>query len=252
MPCGGWYTSFMKLKGVLVGLLAAVISVAGVVQVVAKEVDTSELANQQTLDEVVENISLPKLEQPTWLKKQLAAEAAAAASSSQPRRVNGSTLVVTYDVTTRGSISADFNQFKIMSNQSLNDSRGWARMNVAFREVTSGGQFTLVLSEASQLPSFSSGCSSEYSCRAGRYVVINQDRWQGATSSWNSAGGSLRDYRHMVVNHEVGHWLGHGHSSCGGAGQAATVMQQQSIDLQGCSFNPWPLASELYSGTLGI
>jgi len=125
-------------------------------------------------------------------------------------------------------------------------------MGVSFQEVASGGMFTLVLSEASQLPSFSPGCGTEYSCRAGRYVVINQDRWLGATASWNNAGGSLRDYRHMVVNHETGHWLGHDHVSCPGLGQPAMVMQQQSIDLQGCKFNPWPTEAELWSTQLGI
>ena len=73
-----------------------------------------------------------------------------------------------------------------------------------------------------------------------------------ATPSWNAAGGSLRDYRHMVVNHETGHWLGHGHASCTGAGQPAQVMQQQSMSLQGCSFNAWPTTSELWSTQLGI
>jgi hypothetical protein len=125
-------------------------------------------------------------------------------------------------------------------------------MGVAFQEVASGGSFTLVLSEANEVPRFSPGCGAEYSCNAGRYVIINQDRWLGATAPWNQSGGSLRDYRHMVVNHETGHWLGHSHQSCTGSGQPAPVMQQQSIDLQGCTFNPWPLASELWSTTLGI
>ncbi len=154
---------------------------------------------------------------------------------------------------TKGVITASLAEFKQQANQTLNDARGWARMGVVFKEVASGGQFTLVLSEASQVPSFSpGGCDAQYSCRAGRYVIINQDRWLGATTSWNSAGGTLRDYRHMVINHETGHWLGHGHQVCGGAGQAAPVMQQQSISLQGCSFNAWPLTSELWSTQLGI
>lgn len=125
-------------------------------------------------------------------------------------------------------------------------------MGVRFVEVANGGQFTLVLAQASHLPNYSSGCSADWSCRAGRFVIINQDRWMGATSSWNTAGGSLRDYRHMVVNHEVGHWLGHGHVTCGGSGQLAPVMQQQSMSLQGCGFNPWPLSSELQSSMLGV
>lgn len=159
---------------------------------------------------------------------------------------------VTYVVETRGAISASVAEFKAQANQTLNSAQGWARLGVKFQQVTTGGDFTLVLSEASQVPSFSSGCDSTYSCNVGRYVIINQDRWLGATPSWNAASGSLRDYRHMVVNHETGHWLGHGHSMCGGAGQAAAVMQQQSINLQGCTFNPWPLASEIHSPRLGI
>ena len=49
----------------------------------------------------------------------------------------------------------------------------------------------------------------------------------------------------MVINHEVGHWLGHGHETCATKGGPAAVMQQQSIDLEGCRFNPWPLESEI-------
>ena len=191
------------------------------------------------------------VDQPQWLKEQLEAEAAAAQAAAGAKRASN-TMTVTYDVSTSGNVYASLSEFKLLANQTLNDARGWARMNVKFVEVASGGRFSLVLAEASQLPTFSSGCSADYSCRAGRYVVINQDRWMGATSSWNNAGGSLRDYRHMVVNHETGHWLGHDHEQCGGAGQPAPVMQQQSIDLQGCSFNPWPLASELNSSQLGI
>lgn len=159
---------------------------------------------------------------------------------------------VTYDVTTRGTITANLDEFKSQANQTLNDSRGWRRLGVEFKEVASGGSFTLVLSEASQLPTFWQGCSVDYSCQVGSYVIINQDRWLGASAAWNNSGGSLRDYRHMVINHETGHWLGHGHETCPGPGQAAAVMQQQSIDLGGCNFNPWPLENELWSSRLGI
>nr|WP_246280207.1 DUF3152 domain-containing protein [Nocardioides daedukensis] len=150
---------------------------------------------------------------------------------------------VTYSVQTRGRIVAGVENFKKMSNETLNHPRGWRSDGIAFRRVATGGSMILVLSEARKVPSFSSSCSAQWSCRVGKYVVINQDRWQDASSSWNRAGGSLRDYRHMVVNHETGHWLGWGHRGCSSG--AAPVMTQQSIDLQGCRFNPWPLTSEL-------
>ncbi len=208
---------------------------------------SAHMSALQTLPGVVTTVKAPSLVEPDWLQQQNAAEAAARRAANVPK-----TTLVTYSVTTRGAITANLAEFKSQANATLNDAKGWSRMGVAFQEVASGGSFTLVLSEASQLPTFSPGCSAEYSCNAGRYVIINQDRWQGATASWNQAGGSLRDYRHMVVNHETGHWLGHGHENCGGSGQPAPVMQQQSIGLQGCTFNPWPLVSELWSTQLGI
>jgi len=48
----------------------------------------------------------------------------------------------------------------------------------------------------------------------------------------------------MLINHEVGHWFGFEHKDCEGPGQPAPVMRQQSIDLQGCTFNPWPTNEE--------
>jgi hypothetical protein len=95
------------------------------------------------------------------------------------------------------------------------------------------------------MPTFGSICDNIWSCRVGPNVVINYDRWQHASPAWNSFGGTMNDYRHMVINHETGHWLGFSHAQCPGAGQQAPVMQQQSIDLQGCKFNPWPSVGEL-------
>lgn len=208
---------------------------------------TSQVTSLQRIPATIAAFKMPTLTEPQWLKDQNAAEQAAAQAKKAV-----SSRTVTYDVMTKGVITANFAEFRTQANATLNDGRGWSRLGVTFQEVQSGGSFTLVLSEASQMTSFSSGCGVDYSCRAGRYVIINQDRWQGATPSWNGAGGSLRDYRHMVVNHETGHWLGHGHSNCSGAGQPAQVMQQQSIDLQGCAFNAWPTAGELWSSQLGI
>jgi len=155
-------------------------------------------------------------------------------------------VTITYTVSKNGT-TADVNEVASLANATLNDSRGWSQLGANFKQVASGGMFNLILSQGSLLPTYSSGCSADWSCRAGNNVVINTDRWTGASTAWNSGGGTLRDYRHMVVNHEVGHWLGHDHASCGGSGQPAPLMQQQSIDLMGCTFNPWPLKGELFT-----
>lgn len=187
--------------------------------------------------EPVGSVAVPKIATPGWL----------AAQSPQTTRE------VTYTVQTRGTITADLDEFKSQVAETLTSPLGWSRLGVRFTQVDSGGQFTVWLSQDSQMTTFSAtGCDTIVSCTVGDNAIINQTRWLNGSDSWNAAGGSLRDYRNMVVNHEVGHWLGHGHEFCSGAGQLAPVMQQQTIDMQGCKPNPWPLANEMYAPKLGI
>jgi hypothetical protein len=156
---------------------------------------------------------------------------------------------VRYHVETRGRITTSLKEFRTQAQQTYDDPRGWRAAGIRFVPVKRGGAFTLVLAQASYLPRFSSACSAMWSCRVGRFVIINQDRWKNASPAWNAAHLPLRGYRHMVVNHETGHWLGLGHSSCPGPGRLAPVMQQQSKGLQGCRFNPFPTIREINSRT---
>ena len=81
------------------------------------------------------------------------------------------------------------------------------------------------------------GTGGYTSCRYGDRAVINLARWATAVPDY---AGDIATYRLYVVNHEVGHVLGHGHEPCPGAGQVAPVMQQQTLGLLGCVKNAWP------------
>jgi hypothetical protein len=75
-----------------------------------------------------------------------------------------------------------------------------------------------------------------YSCWNGRFAAINSWRYAfGATGFDEQAS-----YRRYVVNHEVGHGLGHRHVRCPQPGAIAPVMLQQSASLEGCVANGWP------------
>jgi len=164
----------------------------------------------------------------------LALSSAAAAQAAQ--------RTVTYTVSSQGSVSGDLNGFAAVAAQTFADPRGWSLGGtLGFQRVSSGSDFSLILASPSVIAAASPSCSAEWSCRVGRNVYINDVRWRTATTSWPHG---LALYQQYVILHEVGHWLGLGHSNCAGAGRAAPVMQQQSKDLQGCRANVWPLIAE--------
>ncbi len=149
----------------------------------------------------------------------------------------------TFSVTTRGRVWANIEEFANHALGTLNAFSGWSLGgSAAFQRLGSGGDFTLWLCEARLVPSFSSICSSMWSCRVGRDVIINQDRWLGGTATWPYG---LNEYRHYVVNHERGHWLGLGHWASPGPGRYCPVMFQQSKGIvDGSIYNTWPLRAE--------
>ncbi|MDF7663273.1 DUF3152 domain-containing protein [Bifidobacterium sp. ESL0763] len=157
-----------------------------------------------------------------------------------------------YCVGTRGNV--EDSSMRVFENdifRTLNNPKGWPRAGATFTlgSADAGNcDFTMYLAQANQMTTFSADCSDEYSCRVGDDVIVNEDRWNGATKQLIKAGLTLQRYREMVINHEVGHRLGHidNEQTCAGPGKPAPLMQEQSMALDGCKPNEWPTDSELW------
>ncbi|WP_308169497.1 DUF3152 domain-containing protein [Acrocarpospora catenulata] len=125
----------------------------------------------------------------------------------------------------------------------LNDPRGWGR----FKRVTSGPVTVRVsLSSPVQVDDqcFPLQTAGRLSCFNGTRAVINAMRWNEGADSY---GKDLASYREYLINHEVGHSLGHGHKQCPGKGKLAPVMVQQTKSVGSCEPNPWPHPGRLRS-----
>ncbi|MDR3107131.1 MAG: DUF3152 domain-containing protein [Bifidobacteriaceae bacterium] len=161
-------------------------------------------------------------------------------------------VVVTYQVATAGPVEVSLEEFANEAQEVFDDHLGWLSAGVGFDRVREGADFTLWLATPDQMVGFAEGCASEYSCRVGPNVIINQERWLTGALPGALDGVGLSDYRTMAINHEVGHWLGHDHTGCPGSGQPSPLMMQQSKGLDGCSPNIYPLPEERTAPSLGL
>jgi hypothetical protein len=148
---------------------------------------------------------------------------------------------LTYSVTSQG-VTGDLGHVAAVAHSTLNDHRGWGLGGaVAWHRVASGGNLVVVLASGSVIAAAAPVCSASWSCRVGNRVYLHERNWRLGTAAWTEG---VEEYQRYVLNHEVGHFLGMGHTSCPGGGRSAAVMQQQSISLQGCLANVWPLIPE--------
>ena len=169
-------------------------------------------------------------------------------TGSTKARIINCVKTIYYQVEVWGSVQADLNDFKAKVAETYKDPRGWSQI-VSFKEVSDGADLHLILSDAASLDA-TPGCSGDLSCTTwSNQVIINDERWREGTEASRNAGMSTRDYQHMVINHETGHWLGHyAHEESCPSGGPAPIMLQQSTGLRGCSsFNAWPLSWELWT-----
>ncbi|MCW2608155.1 MAG: hypothetical protein JWO60_2848, partial [Frankiales bacterium] len=146
-----------------------------------------------------------------------------------------------YTVAVEGGLGVDPRAFAAAVERVLADPRSWgAGGRASFRRVPSGPvSFRVVLASPRTTDRLCAPLDTggTYSCGTETTAVINARRWLRGATSYT---GDLPSYRQYVVNHEVGHVLGHRHDRCPSAGAPAPVMVQQTKGLYGCARNPWP------------
>lgn len=152
-------------------------------------------------------------------------------------------LAYTYEIGSRGRVHTDPGRFAADVGNVLQDARGWTLGgSIEFVPVSSGGDLNIVLASPQAIDDAHEVCSPRYSCRVGDDVLINDENWRNPP--WGGAGPTWL-YRQYLVGHEVGHYLGFDDlRQCPTPGAPAPLMLQQSIDLDGCEPNGWPLDSE--------
>jgi hypothetical protein len=121
----------------------------------------------------------------------------------------------------------------------LGDKRSWIGLGWArFQLSSTNYDFTIYLATpATRDVLCESGYDRKTSCRVGSKVVLNVARWKNGVKYYDD----LALYRKYMINHEVGHYLGQWHQKCPGKGKPAPIMEQQTLGLQGCEQNPYPL-----------
>ncbi|GAA2436133.1 DUF3152 domain-containing protein [Streptomyces glaucus] len=156
----------------------------------------------------------------------------------------------TYRVDVEQGLGLDAELFAQAVQKTLNDDRSWAHDGARTFERIHSGRPDFVITLASPgttaLWCAKSGLDTtvdNVSCdsAATERVMINAYRWAQGSKTY---GDEIHAYRQMLINHEVGHRLGHSHVTCDKDGDLAPVMQQQTkfLDHDGihCRANPWP------------
>lgn len=151
--------------------------------------------------------------------------------------------VTTFAVVVESATGLDQLDAAVEIERILGDPRGWSGAGTdRFQRVDpSGALITILIATSGTVDARCAPLRTNgwLSCRRGSSVLLNENRWNKAVPHWNA---TIAEYRAYLVNHELGHVLGHGHVNCPGPGRPAPVMQQQTKSLQGCEPNGWPFS----------
>ncbi|MFI6145011.1 DUF3152 domain-containing protein [Streptomyces sp. NPDC051109] len=157
---------------------------------------------------------------------------------------------IRYRVDVEQGLGLDAQLFAEAVHRTLNDDRSWGHGGTKTFERVPGGEADFVITLASPgttgvwcAKSDLDTTVDNVSCDSASTdrVMINAFRWGQGSATYGA--DQMFAYRQMLINHEVGHRLGHGHVNCQTPGALAPIMQQQtkSLDIGGiqCKPNPW-------------
>lgn len=164
--------------------------------------------------------------------------------------VVGTGTLHTYTIEVENGITGvNVNAFARKVDQALDDPRSWTKKGtgVALQRVDSDtADFHVTLTSSMTVRNL---CgydqrieTSCWSPNNNARVVLNLARWVRGDVAYI---GDLDAYHTYMVNHEVGHALGHMHSHVCLSNGLGPVMMQQTIGLRAangkiCEANPWP------------
>jgi hypothetical protein len=137
-------------------------------------------------------------------------------------------------------LPVDPQRFARFVMKTLNDPRGWgARGRLTFARTDGAADIRVILATPGTNAALCRPLDTKGDASCGREgrAVLTMSRWVDTTPEFARIRTTYRQY---VVNHEVGHLLGHPHEMCPRKGALAPIMQQQTYGLNGCRPNPWP------------
>ena len=144
------------------------------------------------------------------------------------------------------TVNIDTNCMSNLVLKILNDPRGWSTIiNKEFQFTNfEKNDFEIIIATPNTVDELCAPLATNgiYSCRRENKVVLNYFRWLAGAKDF---GTDLATYRLYLVNHEVGHMLGWGHTSCPAQGALAPLMMQQSRSTNGCRPYGWPTYERL-------
>ena len=142
-----------------------------------------------------------------------------------------------YKVSIDQDIKRNLKNFKNIIDKILSNKKSWPHK---FIQNDYNYDFQIILTPAKKIKKICDfkglSCTDMYS----NIIYINNYRW---TKGSKPSKLSLNDYRIYLINHEVGHILGIGHTNPI-KNQKVSVMVQQTLGIGDSKPNPWPTKAD--------